>query len=94
MWLCHCSHYHLGTHVPPLWSGSALPLFLSSVSPGNQVPGAWWASGGKTVCEADKYAKAKKTYSRLWHCKEQIIIIIKTYGNKPCPTGVMRFANS
>lgn len=40
------------------------------------MPGAWWASGGKTVCEADKYAKAKKTYSRLWHCKEQIIIII------------------
>lgn len=57
------------------------------------MPGALWASsGGKIVCEADKYAKAKKTCSRLWHYKEQKKK--KNYGNKPCPTGVMRFANS
>lgn len=72
---CHGSHHHLARTSLLCGQAQPLPLFLSSVNPRNKVPGAWWAGvqgRGETVCEADKFAKAKKTCSRLGHRKEKI----------------------
>lgn len=92
---CRCSPHHLACTSLLCGQAQPLTLFLSSVNPRNKVPGAWWAGVGVRRRQFGKPINPPRLRKHVvgWGITRRKLKK-KAYGNKPCPTGVMRFANS